>query len=91
MLVSGMSLAFHFALWVWGIAHTSLTHALLYVSITPILITMGMWVMNKPLSQGMVLSPAWVAGLHVKAFLHVHEFCGEYGVQAESRYALKKG
>ncbi|CAL8468535.1 g8075 [Coccomyxa elongata] len=52
MLVSGMSLAFHFALWVWGIDHTSLTHALLYVSITPILITTGMWVMNKPLSRG---------------------------------------
>ncbi|BDA43501.1 hypothetical protein COCOBI_04-5130 [Coccomyxa sp. Obi] len=48
MLASGLSLAFHFALWVWGIDHTSLTHALLYVSITPILITMGMWVMNKP-------------------------------------------
>ncbi|BDA43498.1 hypothetical protein COCOBI_04-5100 [Coccomyxa sp. Obi] len=52
MLASGLSLAFHFALWVWGIDHTSLTHALLYVSITPILITTGMWVMNKPLSRG---------------------------------------
>ncbi len=52
MLLSGMSLAFHFALWVWGIDHTSLTHALLYVSITPILIAAGMWAMSKPLSQG---------------------------------------
>jgi drug/metabolite transporter (DMT)-like permease len=52
MLVSGLSLAFHFALWVWGIDHTSLTHALLYVSITPILIAAGMWAMNKPLSKG---------------------------------------
>lgn len=52
MLTSGVSLAFHFALWVWGIDHTSLTHSLLYVSITPILIAAGLWVLGKPLSQG---------------------------------------
>jgi drug/metabolite transporter (DMT)-like permease len=52
LLLSGTSLAFHFALWVMGIENTSLTHALLYVSITPILIAAGMWLMRMPLSIG---------------------------------------
>lgn len=52
MLASGGSLAFHFALWVWGILHTSLTHALLFVSITPVLIAASMWLLRQPISAG---------------------------------------
>ncbi len=56
ILGSGVSLAFHFGCWVWGVEHTSLTHALLFVSITPVLIAAGMWALRKPISTGTSLT-----------------------------------
>eukprot|EP00959_Pyramimonas_sp_CCMP1952_P458397 9476552-Pyramimonas_sp.AAC.1 len=43
MLASGLCLAVHFGGWVWGIAHTSLPHSLLFVSATPVLIAAGIY------------------------------------------------
>lgn len=53
LLASGGALGIHFGLWVWGILHTSLTHALLFVCITPVLIAAGMWALRRPISTGM--------------------------------------
>jgi hypothetical protein len=49
-------LGLHFGFWVWGILHTSLTHALLFVCITPVLIAAGMWALRKPISTGTYLN-----------------------------------
>ena len=52
LLASGGALGIHFGLWVWGILHTSLTHALLFVCVTPVLIAAGMWALRRPISTG---------------------------------------
>lgn len=44
LAVSGISLGVHFASWSWSIDHTSLTHSLLFVSTTPLLIVAWMMV-----------------------------------------------
>jgi drug/metabolite transporter (DMT)-like permease len=38
MLATGAALAVHFVTWSWSVGHTSLTHALLFVSTTPLLL-----------------------------------------------------
>ena len=55
MLASGTFLALHFACWVWSIDHTSLPHALLFVSSTPIAVAAGMLLLRKPISLGAAL------------------------------------
>ena len=57
MLASGIFLALHFACWVWSIDHTSLPHALLFVSSTPVTVAAGMLLMRKPISWGTASSP----------------------------------
>ncbi|KAK9824921.1 hypothetical protein WJX74_006823 [Apatococcus lobatus] len=54
MLASGTFLALHFACWVWSIDHTSLPHALLFVSSTPITVAAGMLLLRKPIFLGEV-------------------------------------
>lgn len=51
-MVSGTSLAVTFGSWVWGIEHTSLIHAYLLVSVTPIAIAAGTWLLRRPISNG---------------------------------------
>ena len=51
-MFSGTSLGIHFAAWVWGIEHTSLIHAYLLVSVTPIAIAAGTWLLRRPISRG---------------------------------------
>ena len=36
----------------WGIEHTSLIHAYLLVSVTPIAIAAGTWLLRRPISRG---------------------------------------
>lgn len=52
MLLSGAALAMHFASWVEGIENTSITHALFFSSVTPIIIAGGMWAFGLPISSG---------------------------------------
>ena len=50
--LSGSALAVHFGCWVWSVEHTSLTHSLLFVSATPLLLALGTWLLRKPISAG---------------------------------------
>ena len=52
VLLAGLYLAFHFGCWVWGLHHTSLTHALLLVSTTPVVLAIAALVMRQPISTG---------------------------------------
>ena len=52
MLLSGAALAVHFSLWVEGIENTTITHALFFISVTPIIIAAGMWAFGLPISTG---------------------------------------
>ena len=36
----------------WGIEHTSLIHAYLLVSVTPITVAAGTWLLRRPISRG---------------------------------------
>ena len=57
MLLSGAALAMHFSLWVEGIETTSITHALFFSSVTPIIIAGGMWALGLPISNGAQTAP----------------------------------
>lgn len=50
--LSSASLALHFAFWVWSLEHTSLVHALLWVSATPLIIAAISWAAQRPISRG---------------------------------------
>ncbi len=52
MAVSGVGLAFHFGLWVSATQHTSLPHALLLVSATPVALAVWALARRVPLSRG---------------------------------------
>ena len=52
MLLSGGALALHFCFWVEGIENTSITHALFFSSVTPIIIAGGMWALGHAISHG---------------------------------------
>lgn len=51
---SGACLAVHFGAWVWGLQHTSLTHSLLMVSATPLLLAALALATGSPISRGEV-------------------------------------
>lgn len=48
---SGAALAVHFGAWVTSLELTSLTHSLLFVSATPILLAAGAWLLSQPISS----------------------------------------
>jgi len=52
MFVSGVCLAAHFGLWVWGLQNTSMPHSLLLVCSTPLLLSLGSLLMCFPTSLG---------------------------------------
>ena len=52
---AGACLALHFGAWVESLKHTSLPHALLFVTSSPILITVGALIMRSPISRGEVV------------------------------------
>jgi hypothetical protein len=58
MSASGLALAVHFSTWVFGLARTSLPHALLFVTSTPILIAAGCLILRLPITRGEVASAA---------------------------------
>ncbi|KAG2485643.1 hypothetical protein HYH03_015615 [Edaphochlamys debaryana] len=49
---SGACLGVHFGAWVWGLQHTSLTHSLLMVSATPLLLAALALATGSPMSRG---------------------------------------
>lgn len=49
---SGTSLAVHFGCWVASVELTSLTHSLLFVSATPVLLAIVTWLRRQPISSG---------------------------------------
>jgi len=49
---AGLLLGAHFGAWVVCIEDTSLSHALLAASCSPILIAIGTWILQKPISNG---------------------------------------
>lgn len=55
--VSGSCLAGHFGSWVYSVQHTSLSHSLLFVSATPLILAGGAWLLRKPISRGAL---AWL-------------------------------
>lgn len=71
MLLSGGALALHFCFWVEGIENTSITHALFFSSVTPIIIAGGMWALGHPISHGVqtVLPPSPGCSFHTGADL----------------------
>ena len=56
LMASGACLAAHFGTWVWGLDHTSIPHGLLFVTSSPLLITIGALVLRTPISRGEVIS-----------------------------------
>jgi drug/metabolite transporter (DMT)-like permease len=48
---SGVCLALHFSFWVWSLDHTSLTHSLLFVCSTPVIIALGTLLLRKPITR----------------------------------------
>ena len=56
MSASGLALAMHFCTWVFGLNRTSLPHALLFVTSTPILIAAGCVILRLPITRGEVAS-----------------------------------
>ncbi len=52
MAVAGTGLAFHFGLWVTAVQTTSLPHALLFVSATPVVLAAAALARRVPLSRG---------------------------------------
>jgi drug/metabolite transporter (DMT)-like permease len=52
MVLSGTALAFHFGLWVTALHSTSLPHALLFVSVTPVVLAAAALARGVPLSRG---------------------------------------
>lgn len=50
LLATGAALAVHFVAWSWSVAHTSLTHSLLFVSTTPLLLV-GWFAIRHALSM----------------------------------------
>ena len=58
MAVSGVCLAFHFGLWVSATQQTSLPHALLLVSATPVALAVWALVQRVPLSRGEIAGTA---------------------------------
>lgn len=52
LAASGTALALHFGAWVASLETTSLTHSLLFVSATPILLAAGAWILRRPISNG---------------------------------------
>jgi drug/metabolite transporter (DMT)-like permease len=55
---SGVFLAVHFGAWVWGLEHTSLTHSLVFVSFTPVLLAAGQFALRHPVSKGELIGSA---------------------------------
>eukprot|EP00803_Ostreobium_quekettii_P005922 evm.model.scf_2899.1 EVM.evm.TU.scf_2899.1 scf_2899:8144-9816(+) len=68
LAMSGCLLGAQLALWVWGLQHTSLTHGLLFVSVSPILIAAGTWILGWPISRWELVGTAvGVAGVGLLA------------------------
>jgi drug/metabolite transporter (DMT)-like permease len=45
MLLSGFFLGLHFGTWVWSLDHTTLAHSLMWVTMYPILLNGGQWIL----------------------------------------------
>mmetsp|Transcript_45309 Transcript_45309/g.72729 ORF Transcript_45309/g.72729 Transcript_45309/m.72729 type:complete len:320 (-) Transcript_45309:285-1244(-) len=56
LMVSGVCLAAHFGLWVWGLQNTSLPHSLLLVCCTPLLLSFGSLALCLQISAGEIAS-----------------------------------
>jgi drug/metabolite transporter (DMT)-like permease len=61
LAASGSALALHFGAWVASVELTSLTHSLLFVSATPILLAAGTWALHRPISTGERAGMHWAA------------------------------
>eukprot|EP00192_Tetraselmis_astigmatica_P011905 CAMPEP_0117657192 /NCGR_PEP_ID=MMETSP0804-20121206/5201_1 /TAXON_ID=1074897 /ORGANISM="Tetraselmis astigmatica, Strain CCMP880" /LENGTH=418 /DNA_ID=CAMNT_0005463633 /DNA_START=448 /DNA_END=1704 /DNA_ORIENTATION=+ len=55
LLASGLCLFVHFGTFVWGLQHTSLPHSLLFLSSTPMVLSVGAICLRKPISNGELL------------------------------------
>jgi drug/metabolite transporter (DMT)-like permease len=58
LAASGVCLAAHFGTWVWGLVHTSVAHALLFVTSVPLLLAAGAVVLRMPISRGEIVGAA---------------------------------
>ena len=45
LLASGIALGIHFSMWVYSLRYTSLTHSLLFVSVSPVVLNVGSWIL----------------------------------------------
>ena len=52
LLASGSLLALQWACYAWAIQHTSLSHTLLFLSATPVLLAAYTWLRRQPISAG---------------------------------------
>tara|TARA_B100001996_G_C18658801_1_gene592240 strand:+ start:744 stop:1706 length:963 start_codon:yes stop_codon:yes gene_type:complete len=48
---SGLCLWLHFGSWVWSLDHTTLPRSLLFVTSHPLVIVVGLWLINKPVKK----------------------------------------
>lgn len=48
---SGLCLWLHFGSWVWSLDHTTLPRSLLFVTSHPLVIVLGLWLINKPVKK----------------------------------------
>lgn len=67
LFISGVGLGTHFSMWVYSLRNTSITHSLLWVSMGPIVLNFGSWVLYMTskvfalysFSMIMVKRPSW--------------------------------
>jgi len=60
LLASGSLLALQWACYAWAIQHTSLSHTLLFLSATPVLLAAYTWLRRQPISAGQPMRIAWL-------------------------------
>lgn len=80
LAASGAALALHFGAWIWGLEHTSLPHALLFVTATPLLLVLLSVVMRVPVSRGELIGA-------VAAFIGMAILCAGASVSGDVRPA----
>jgi len=56
LILSGVSLGIHFSMWVYSLRYTSITHSLLWVSMSPIVLNIGSWILYIIVNNNNILT-----------------------------------
>ena len=73
LAVNGAFLGLHFGLWVLSLQLTSLPHAMLFITMSPVFVALASWARGRPISRGELAGTALgVAGGALLALTSVH-------------------